>query len=207
MAFARSMFSCLAWGLAYLAVVGCSSKPDRVKAPPIKPASAAEAILLQYDDDGDGQLSRDEFSDCPALEAAIGQYDKNGDQHISMEELTTRFSRWVESGLGVSSLACRVTMKGRPLVGAEIEFIPEACFEGAIQQATGTTDESGTAMLSVDVAHLPADAHNMRGVQQGLYRVRIHHADVKIPSKYNTETELGREVSFETGENFVTFSL
>ena len=78
---------------------------------------------------------------------------------------------------------------------------------GAIQRATGTTDESGTAMLSVDAAHLPADAHNMRGVQQGLFRVQIHHSNVKIPSKYNTETELGREVSFETGENFITFSL
>ena len=62
-------------------------------------------------------------------------------------------------------------------------------------------------MLSIDPSHLPADAHNMQGVQQGLFSVEITHPTVTIPPKYNVETQLGKEVSFELGENVMRFDL
>ena len=94
-----------------------------------------------------------------------------------------------------------------PLAGAEVSLIPEECFAGALQPASGTTDESGIAVLSIDAAFLPADAKSVQGVQQGLFRIEIDHPEVEIPAKYNTNTRLGKEVSFETGENIITFTL
>jgi len=190
-----------------VAVVGCSGKPTKVKAPQIDPAGAANALLAQYDTDSDGQLSQAELSNCTALSDALDRYDENGDLKISGEELTKRFTGWLESGLGVSSLACQITFKGRPVEGAEISFVPETCFADTLQRASGTTDDSGVAMLSIDASHLPSDAYNMRGVQQGLFRVEITHPTVTIPAKYNVETQLGKEVSFELGENVIRFSL
>ena len=190
-----------------LAVVGCSGKPTGVKAPAINPAGAAKSLMTQYDTDRDGQLSQTELANCAALSDALDRYDKNGDLKISREELTKRFTSWLESGLGISSLTCRITFKGRPLEGAEVSLVPEPCFEDTLQRASGTTDDSGVAMLSIDASHMPSDAYNMRGVQQGLFRVEITHPDVAIPAKYNIETELGKEVSFELGENVIRFSL
>ena len=193
--------------LALATVIGCAGKPSGVDVPDIKPAEATGAILAQYDTDNDGQLSQAELSNCTALLDAMSQYDENGDRRISEDELTKRFTGWLESGLGVSSLACRVTLKGRPLEGAEINFIPEIGFQDSLQIAQGITDDSGVAMLSIDAAHLPSDAHNMRGVQQGLFRVEITHPTVQVPAKYNVETQLGKEVSFESGENVIRFNL
>lgn len=76
-----------------------------------------------------------------------------------------------------------------------------------IQPADGTTSDNGTALLAIDKSNLPADLQNLRGVQQGMYRVEITHPAVAIPAKYNSVTTLGVEVSFETGRNIVTFAL
>lgn len=193
--------------LTVVAVVGCSSKPAGVKAPQIDPTGAANALMARYDTDSDGQLSQAELSNCTALLDALNRYDENGDLKISGEELTKRFTGWLDGGLGISSLACRVTFRGRPLKGAEISFVPDPCFKETLQRASGTTDDSGVAMLSIDPMHMPADAHNMRGVQQGLFRVEITHPTVTIPGRYNVETQLGKEVSFELGENVIRFKL
>ena len=190
-----------------VAVVGCSGKPTGVKAPQINPAGATKALMAQYDTDNDGQLSQAELSNCTALSDALNRYDENGDLKISGEELTKRFTGWLEGGLGISSLACRLTFKGRPLEGAEISFVPDPCFADTLKRASGTTDDSGVAMLSIDPSHMPADAHNMQGVQQGLFSVEITHPTVTIPPKYNVETQLGKEVSFELGENVMRFDL
>ena len=198
---------CLLGVATFCCLIGCSNQPTAIDVPPINPAEATAAAFAQYDANSDSQLSRNELTACAALAGAVVHYDKNDDDQISAEELTSRFAGWVESGIGVSSLACRVTLKNRPLVGAKIVFIPEACFGNTLQPATGITDDSGTAMLSVDEAYLPKDAHNMRGVQQGLYRVEVTHPQERIPAKYNSATRLGKEVSFEIGENFIRFDL
>lgn len=188
-------------------ILGCSRGPTAVKVPPIKPAAAAEAAVLQYDKNGDGLLETSELSSSPALLDAMKHVDKNHDMHLSKEELAERFAMWVNGGVGASFLACRVTQGGRPLQGAHIRLVPEDFFDGAIQPAEGTTGKSGVALLSMDKSNLPADLQNLRAVQQGLYRVEITHQSVQIPAKYNTKSTLGLEVSFETGRNFVTFKL
>ena len=200
----RSSVCCVAVGAMLL---GCSGTPAAVSAPLIDPEQAAEAALSQYDTNQDGLLSTEELTPCPALREAIGRYDQDRDRQISRSELIQRFATWVQSGLGVSSLTCSVTWKGRPLAGAQVKLLPEECFAGVLQPAVGMTDESGIAMLSIDASHLPSDARNMQGVQQGLYRIEIDHPEIEIPARYNTDTRLGKEVSFEMGENVFYLAL
>jgi len=189
------------------ALLGCSAALEPVGVAPIKPTFAAQNAISQYDTNGDQHLSVDELANCTALHNVFGRYDRNADGQISQDELAARFEMWASGGLGVSTLACRVTWKGRPLSGAEVKLVAEHFFDGAIQPAAGTTDASGTALLAIDGLHLPADLQNLRGVQQGLYRVEITHPEIEIPTKYNTRSTLGKEVSFESGENLIFFTL
>ncbi len=194
--------------IATVVVLGCSSGPTAVKVPPIEPEAVTDAVISQYDKNGDGQLALEELADCPALlDAMKNNIDKDNDKRLSKEELTERFSMWVKGGVGASFLACRVTKGGRPVEGAHVRLIPESFFGDVIQPAEGTTDKRGSALLAMDSANLPADLQNLRAVQQGLYRVEITHPSVDIPAKFNTQTTLGVEVSFESGRNLVEFKL
>jgi hypothetical protein len=190
------------------ALHGCSRGPTAIKVPPIQPEAAAEAALTLYDKNGDGLLAADELASCPALVDALRNHiDKNNDKRLSKEELTERFAMWAHGGVGLSYLNCRVTIGGRPLEGAQVKLVPENFFDGVIQPAQGTTGSSGSARLAIDKSHLPADLQNFRGVQQGLYRVEITHQSRDIPAKFNSDTTLGVEVSFDSGRNVVTFNL
>jgi hypothetical protein len=76
------------------------------------------------------------------------------------------------------------------LANADVELIPEDCFAGAIQSARGKTNRKGVAKpVTVDAPP------GLPGVQFGLYRVRISHAEREIPSQYNQSTTLGCELS------------
>jgi hypothetical protein len=195
-------------GIAAAAVVGCSRGPTAIEVPPIDSDAAADGALSQYDKNGDGLLAADELTRCPALVDALkNNIDKNNDKRLSKEELAERFAMWANGGVGISYLACRVTRGGRPLEGAQVKLVPESFFGDVIQPAEGTTGRSGTALLAIDKSNLPDDLQNLRGVQQGLYRVEITHQSVNIPAKYNKDTTLGVEVSFETGRNVVSFAL
>ena len=194
--------------IAAAAVVGCSRGPAAIEVPPIDSDAAAEGALSKYDKNSDGLLAADELTQCPALVDALkNRIDKNNDQRLSKEELAERFAMWANGGVGVSYLACRVTAGGRPLAGAQVKLVPESFFGDVIKPAEGTTGRSGTALLAIDKSNLPSDLQNLRGVQQGLYRVEITHQSMNIPAKYNTDTTLGIEVSFETGRNIVSFAL
>lgn len=196
--------------LVTIAVTGCSRGPTAVKVPPIQPEIAAESALSQYDKNGDGELTKDELANCPALLDSLnksGRVDTNGDQRLSKQELVDRFTTWARGGIGVSYLACRVTIKGRPLNRAEVKLVPETILSDVIQPASGTTRRTGMAVLGIDKANLPSDLQNLRCVQQGLYRVEITHPSIQIPAKYNSNTTLGVEVSFDQGGYMVSFDL
>ena len=189
-------------------VLGCSGGPTPVDVPHIQVEETADAAFSQYDKNGDGLLKKDELLKCPALlDAMKNRIDKNKDHQLSKEELIDRLTTWVSGGVGASFFSCRVTNKGQPLAGAQVKLVPEKFFGDVIQPATGTTDRTGKALLAMDASHLPSDLQNLRAVQQGLYRVEITHPNANIPAKYNTETTLGVEVSFEGGRNFVSFKL
>ncbi|TWU26089.1 EF-hand domain-containing protein [Bythopirellula polymerisocia] len=202
-----SHYKLMALVFGAVTILGCYGRPGAVEVPHIDADSAAEDALSKYDTNGDSKLSKDELKNCPSLLSAIGSFDKNNDKSIDKEELTDRLAMWTNSGLGVSNLACRVFFKGRPLSGANVELIPEDFLHDVVKPAKGVTQDSGSAQLGIDSAFLPDDLKRLKGVHQGLYRVVITHPDIEIPSKYNADTELGLEVSYETGKNMVEFKL
>jgi hypothetical protein len=195
--------------IAAIASLGCSNGPTAVEVPAIESETAATEAMTLYDKNGDGFLASDELSSCPSLQNAARKprVDKDHDQRLSKGELVERLETWTNGGVGVSYLACNVTKGGRPLDGALIKLIPETFLGEVIQPAEGTTDASGSAMLGIDKSNLPEALQNLRGVQQGLYRVEITHPSVQLPSKYNSATTLGLEVSFDDGGYMVSFKL
>jgi hypothetical protein len=86
-----------------------------------------------------------------------------------------------------------VTLDGRPLEEAEVKLDPEPFLGDAVKPASGVTRSDG-AILKIDPALLPEEDRYLRGVQPGLYKVRITHPSQKIPPRYNTATTLGQEI-------------
>ena len=188
-------------------LLGCARNPSAVTVPAIDAEAVTTSAFATLDRDADGKLSFEETADAPGLRAGARRLDQDGDSAISQSELSERLAMWSGGGIGVSTLACRIVFRGQPLAGAEVRFVPESFLTNLLSEASGTTDREGVAMLSIDTSLLPTDQQNLQGVQQGFYRVEVTHPEITLPPKYNTATELGKEVSFELGENVVTFSL
>ena len=76
-----------------------------------------------------------------------------------------------------------------------MKYVPEPFLGGAVEEATGVTDASGTAVLAIADEKLPSHLKGISGVRSGFYKVEITHPDKNIPAKYNTETTLGHEIA------------
>jgi hypothetical protein len=94
---------------------------------------------------------------------------------------------------------CRITLDGQPLGGAKVTFEPESFLGDSIKTAVASTSMYGDAMPSISPEDRP-DPKMPGGVHLGLYKVRISKMDngkETIPIRYNTETILGQEVSYD----------
>lgn len=180
-------------------LVGCGG-PGALEKPELNPIEAAQQAIAEADTNGDGALDREELSKYPSLLAAIKRYDANKDNSLSADEIEQELQNWVDRGAAIRSLSCFVTLKGKPLQGALVEFVPEAFLGAGIKPATGTTDKQGYAVMSLGQEHLPPDLQSFRGMHLGMYRIQITHPTKKIPAKYNTESVLGETVRPSTRE-------
>lgn len=180
----------------FLSAAGCMGRAGRVS--PAKydpPATAAEAIELN-DRDGDGALSREEAAAAPGLAAAFKSIDTNADTRLDAAEIEARLAAYASSPIGVHSLTCFVTVAGKPLPGASVDFIPEPFLTKAIGAGKATTGSDGSGAVQ------PAEGKGF-GVRAGFYRVQVsleRDGKESIPPKYNTQTQLGFEVSSTGGE-------
>lgn len=106
--------------------------------------------------------------------------------------VSDRVKAWQDSKIGLMSVSCKVTRNGQPLTGAEVQFLPEKFLGDAMKIGKGTTNQNGTATLTVPKepgSDLPP------GVAPGIYRVEITKAGDNIPARYNSATILGQEIS------------
>ena len=175
-------------------VSGCGGLSP-VKPPDVDPDEAAAAALADYDADGDAQLSADELKKLPAIK--LKGVDSDGNGQISANELAARLRQWTEGRAGMLSFHCTVTLDGSPLSDAVVLLEPEPFLGDAVKPASGITS-NGDAILKIDPELLPTDQRMLRGVQPGVYKVRITHKSITIPARYNTETTLGQEILSET---------
>jgi hypothetical protein len=171
-------------------VGGCGGLSE-VKPPQVNADVAAAAAIEAYDENSDGMLSEAELAKLPAL--TLKSADKDGDGQVSAAEIATRIRLWSEGETGIMSFYCTVTLDGRPLEGAEVKLDPEPFLGDAVKPASGVTRPDG-AILKIDPTLLPEEDRYLRGVQPGLYKVRITHPSQKIPPRYNTATTLGQEI-------------
>jgi hypothetical protein len=173
---------------------GCSRGLPRLRAPSIDASSAAAKAMEMYDTDKNGTISGAELNKCPGLKAALAQIDTANEGTITAAKITARIKQWQAANIGRMRLECVVLRNGKPLAGAEVRFVPETFLGDDIKTASGKTNNSGRAVLTVPSTG-PKDPP---GVALGLYRVEITKAGDNVPVKYNTETTLGQEVALDS---------
>ena len=171
-------------------VTGCRRGPPSIKIPSYDPPRVAQRAIDAMDANGDQLLSREELASSPGLLAILRTADQDGDEQLSAAEIEQRVAGYAQLGMGAQSVMCKVTLRGRPLVGVEVSFVPEDCLADILQAGKGRTRRDGSASLVTE--------NRVPGLSPGLYRVVIsmmENGEETIPAKYNTETELGYEVS------------
>jgi hypothetical protein len=197
----RSLIACPLLAASFLIVTStsCNRGPAPIKQPSISASSAGKLAMEQYDKDGDGKVAGAELDAAPALKAAIKNLDTDGDGAVSAAEITARINAWKDMKTALASAPCKVTLDGELLVGATITFEPEAFLGDEIKHAIGTTNLYGMAAPSVPAEERP-DPNSPGGAYFGLYKVRISkmvNGKETIPARYNTQTILGQEVSYD----------
>ena len=175
--------------LLSLCLVGCSGGGgDRFDKVTLDPAAVAAAIMAEYDEDSSGEISKSELKKCQGLEMLtireellLPEYRLDSDESgtISEAEFTEKLRANFESMR--QAFGCQVTYRGRPLEGATITLTPMP-FMGEIAGASGETDIEGMCSVQGD--------DGKPGAIPGIYRVEITHPDVKLSSKYNTDSNI-----------------
>ena len=198
--------------LALVTLASCNSGPARVQQPYIDAGGAGSLAMETYDTNGDGVVSGEELEKAPGLKAALSRLDANGDHAVSADEVADRVRAWKDMKTGLASVRCHVTLDGRPLAGAKVVFEPETFLGGEVKTATGVTNQYGDAAPTVPPEDRPAP-NLPGGVHFGLFKVRISkdaNGAEMLPVRYNTETVLGQEISYDDPgmvNNNMTFTL
>jgi hypothetical protein len=189
-------------------VAGCSSRPSALHPPKISPSGASRAAISEFDRDGDGKLSKEEWGASPELTAVAKQYDTSSDGVLESDELQAGFTAWQENSAGPRQVPFTLLLDNQPLAGATVKLVPAAFFSDEIKPASSQTGPGGGGLLTLAPENMPKDAPKIELMQPGLYRIEITHPSRKIPAKYNTETTLGIEItSANPGPRGVHWSL
>lgn len=185
--------------LTTLSFAACSRGPARVGQPSISPSGAGSAALAEYDKNGDGVISGDELNAAPALKAALPRLDTNNDGGVSADEIAERVNAWIKMQSGMTSVRMHFTLDGQPLGGATVTLEPEPFLGDQVKTAIGTTSQFGDVSPSIKPEDRP-DPTLPGGAHFGLYKVRVSklvNGKETIPARYNTQTTLGQEVSYD----------
>jgi hypothetical protein len=188
-------------------VAGCTTQPSRIVAERFAADAAGQAMKL-YDVDKDGSLDTSELLKAPGLRAGIIRI-KNIDvlnhspqeiektianARLTQADIQTRLDMWRESKVGRLSIPCVVRRNGKPLAGAMVTAEPEAFLGGNLTAAAGSTNESGSVILS----QTSDGAAGQPGLSPGYYRIRISLPGEPVPGVYDAETTLGMEVAADS---------
>lgn len=194
------------------ALASCHFGPSAVKQPKIDATRSGKLAMETYDKNGDGKVAGDELQNAPALKAALPRLDTDGDGGVSAEEVTARVNAWKAMQSGMTGVHIHFTLDGQPVVDAKVTLEPEAFLGDEVKTAFGTTNQFGDAAPSIPKEERP-DPSLPGGAHFGLYKLRISkivNGKETIPARYNTETTLGQEVSYDDPgmkSNNITFAL
>jgi hypothetical protein len=195
-----------------VAVASCRYGPSAVKQPTINATSAGKLAMEMYDKNNDGKVAGDELENAPALKAALPRLDTNGDGGVSADEIAARVQAWKAMQSGMTGVHIHFTLDGQPLTEATVTLEPEPFLGDEVRAAVGATNQFGDAAPSIPKEQRP-DSSLPGGAHFGLYKVRVSkivNGNETIPARYNTQTVLGQEVSYDDPgmkSNNITFAL
>ena len=195
--------------LGLILIAGCSDVP---KPPPrfqIDPQQAAQEAMKLYDRNGDGTLDAKELTASPPLEELLKNLKSRSAGHpdgLTAEDISSRLDEWLKAPTILLPGTVVVTLDGKPLEGATVIFEPEPFLGSSYHSHQGKTNAAGMAILDAELKDFPNE------IYVGLYRVRISKivgGKESLPPRYNTESELGREVAtnIRDGRENVMFRL
>ena len=171
---------------------GCSFGGSRANQPRYNSNAGADA-LRHYDTNNDGSISGDELNHASELKASLAQIDLDNDKRLTAQEIDARVEEWRKSKVAEMPVRCKVTLNGYPLKDAEVRFIPVDFLGTALSPAEGITTENGMAVISMPKEKLSDSRYP--GVACGWYKISVTSSIEKIPSLYNSDTNLGCEVA------------
>lgn len=185
------------WAIYGLKMWACSLRLFE-EGPSWNPSSSAGWALYKYDDDGDGAIGPEELEESPGLKASTARIDLNNDGKLDRGEIAARLRFYDDCRDYLVKTVCRVTLDGKPLAGATVRLRPDWFIRSTIDQAEGTTDSRGRAVMSI-----PGEPDE--GVHPGIYSVEISLLDgageptEDLPARYNSTTTLGYEAAPDGG--------
>jgi hypothetical protein len=192
----------LVWvGIVSLAICGgCDPKPDRVKPVDYQPARQSNKAMDLFDVNKDGKISGTELDKAPGLKAALTILGAGKDKAVTQEQIKNRIQKWKDSIIGRMTVNCTVTRNGNPLEGATIKFVPEQFLaddfkgkDGALLIGIGKTNGMGSTTITWPTT--PGPNGDPSGIGPGIYKIEVTKDGEPIPTKYNTATVLGQEIS------------
>jgi hypothetical protein len=183
-----------AWVLVMVVAMGgagCSRRPKGPEAAKIDADGVASRAMKQYDTNGDGRIDAAELKQSPSLTAALARIDANHDGAITADEIRDRAAKWLKPEVAVLSDHVVVLLDGQPLDGATVIYEPEKFMGTDDPPAKDVTDKEGRCSPK-------SSDPKFAGLHPGLYLVRVSKivgGAETLPERYNTRTELGREVA------------
>src|SRR5262245_57863893 len=169
--------------------MGCGGG-DRIAPPDYSPAETARLALAEYDTNKDGRIDAKELARCPALKSALANIDKNKDGAIDAQEIQERLEAYQTSGVGASTVACRVVRGEDGVKDAVVTLVPEKFHGDSLKPASGVSDITGDVELKIAGSTLP-------GIACGFYRIEVsikNGGKETLPARFNSQTTLGVEV-------------
>lgn len=183
-------------------VAGCwRGQPKNLEPVKLDPDVAAQKAMQEYDSDGDGKISGSEFSSCPGLKAARPKTDSDRDGALSESEIAARLKFFVDSQSALRNFQLYLTVNREPVNGLTVSLQPETFLTPAIEPALGETNHLGIVYPMIAFDDPEIVKQGISGVRPGMYRVEVSRLDEggkeTIPSKYNSESQLGVEVGLD----------
>lgn len=182
-------------GMTVAGFTGCFHRVDTVRPPSFDASAMAAQTLAEKDSNHDGAIVADELKDWPGMRSVFKAVDKNSDGKLDAVELEQHFSGYGKGSIGLQSLTVFVTSGGKPVSGTEVEFTPEPLFADYIKAGKAKTGSDGSGVVVPMEGKIPMMA-------PGMYRVTIskRNGDKEtLPAKFNTESQLGFEISNALG--------
>jgi len=148
-----------------------------------------------YDKNGDGTLDVKELSASPPLLELLKNLKARTPGHpdsLTVADIAGRFEEWLKAPTILIPSTVTVYLDGKMLEGATVSYEPEPFLGSSYRSHQGQSNSVGAAILEPDLQEFP------ESIYVGLYRVRVSKkvdGVETIPAKYNTETELGREIA------------